>query len=40
MIKKIQTTGFEWDAGNSEKCQKHGLPLDEIEDFLDRKTYT
>ena len=31
---KIQTTGFEWDAGNSGKCQKHGLSLNEIEDFF------
>ena len=31
---KIQAEGFEWDAGNTEKCQKHGLSLDEIEDFF------
>jgi len=31
---KIQATGFEWDAGNSEKCKKHGLSLDEIEGFF------
>ncbi len=31
---KIYVTGFEWDAGNEEKCQKHGLSLDEIEDFF------
>ena len=31
---KIRVTGFEWDAGNTEKCQKHGLSLDEIEDFF------
>ena len=23
--------GFEWDAGNREKCQKHGVSLREIE---------
>jgi uncharacterized DUF497 family protein len=34
---KIQTTGFEWDAGNAAKCQKHGLSLDEIEDFFRQK---
>jgi uncharacterized DUF497 family protein len=34
---KIQAIGFEWDAGNSEKCQKHGLCLDEIEDFFRQK---
>ncbi len=31
---KIQAKGFEWDDGNTEKCQKHGLSLDEIEDFF------
>jgi uncharacterized protein len=34
---KVQVIGFEWDAGNSEKCQKHGLSLDEIEDFFRQK---
>lgn len=23
--------GFDWDAGNSEKCQKHGVSLAELE---------
>lgn len=23
--------GFDWDAGNREKCRKHGVPLSEIE---------
>jgi len=23
--------GFNWDAGNRKKCQKHGLKIDEIE---------
>ncbi len=23
--------GFDWDEGNSAKCQKHGVPADEIE---------
>jgi uncharacterized DUF497 family protein len=27
----ILAAGFEWDAGNREKCQKHGVPLAEIE---------
>jgi uncharacterized DUF497 family protein len=30
----IQAAGVEWDTGNMEKCQKHGLSLDEIEDFF------
>jgi len=24
-------TGFEWDSGNTEKCQKHGVDIAEIE---------
>lgn len=23
--------GFNWDNGNSEKCQKHGVSIEEIE---------
>ncbi len=26
--------GFEWDEGNRDKCQKHGVPLALIEAFL------
>ena len=26
--------GFEWDAGNSEKCQKHGVSIAEIESLF------
>ena len=26
--------GFDWDNGNREKCQKHGLTLGEIEAFF------
>ena len=26
--------GFDWDAGNRTKCQKHGVTIDEIETFL------
>jgi len=26
--------GFDWDAGNREKCQKHGLTIEEIEAFF------
>jgi uncharacterized DUF497 family protein len=26
--------GFDWDAGNRAKCQKHGLTVEEIETFL------
>ena len=26
--------GFDWDEGNREKCQKHGVALDEIEAAL------
>jgi uncharacterized protein len=31
---KIQFQGFDWDAGNRAKCQKHGLSLKEIEIFF------
>ena len=30
----IAVDGFEWDTGNREKCQKHGLSVAEIEAFL------
>ncbi len=30
-------SGFDWDDGNIEKCQKHGVSLEEIEAlFLDK----
>ena len=31
---KIQVNGFDWDDGNREKCQKHGLSQKEIEYFF------
>ena len=34
-IKKFD--GFDWDAGNLGKCQKHGLSIEAIEDVLKRK---
>ena len=30
-IQTFRVDGFEWDAGNRAKCQKHGMSLDEIE---------
>ena len=27
----VAAEGFDWDDGNREKCQKHGLSIDEIE---------
>ena len=30
----IQTFAFDWDDGNRDKCQTHGLTLDEIEAFF------
>ena len=27
--------GFDWDSGNIEKCQKHGVSVDEIEAVFD-----
>ncbi len=26
--------GFEWDKGNRDKCQKHGVPLDVVESLF------
>ena len=26
--------GFDWDAGNFEKCRKHGVSIEEIEAVL------
>jgi uncharacterized DUF497 family protein len=28
--------GFDWDAGNRDKCQKHGLPLAVIESLFNK----
>lgn len=28
--------GFDWDAGNLEKCQKHGVSISAIEDLFTR----
>ncbi|MDX2113733.1 MAG: BrnT family toxin [Alphaproteobacteria bacterium] len=36
---KIAIKGFEWDAGNLTKCQKHGLAKEEIEKFLHHGRY-
>lgn len=30
----MRVEGFDWDAGNRDKCTKHGLTLDEIEAVL------
>ena len=30
----VAADGFDWDAGNRDKCQKHGLLVAEIEAFL------
>ena len=32
MISKV--IGFDWDEANIEKCQKHGVPIEIIEDFF------
>lgn len=31
-----QISGFQWDAGNREKCQKHGVAIDVIEGLFRR----
>jgi uncharacterized protein len=30
----VAADGFDWDAGNRAKCQKHGISIAEIEAFL------
>ncbi len=30
----VVAEGFDWDAGNRHKCQKHGISVAEIEAFL------
>jgi hypothetical protein len=30
----MEFDGFDWDDGNLEKCSKHGVSLDEIEDLF------
>jgi uncharacterized DUF497 family protein len=30
----LRVGGFDWDAGNRAKCQKHGVPITEIEDLF------
>lgn len=30
----ISVEGFDWDEGNTAKCQKHDLSLEEIEEFF------
>ena len=32
----LGVAGFDWDTGNREKCQKHGVSLDAIESVFDR----
>ncbi len=34
---KIKVTSFNWDSGNIEKCQKHGLSVGLIESFFKQK---
>lgn len=29
--------GFDWDAGNRAKCQKHGVPVAEVEGLFSRQ---
>lgn len=31
---ELQFDGFDWDDGNREKCQKHGVSVGEIEEAL------
>jgi uncharacterized DUF497 family protein len=35
---RIETIGFEWDAGNQDKCRNHGVTSSEIEAFFRQET--
>ena len=35
----IAVEGFDWDEGNVTKCQKHGVTLEEIEEFFQTQIY-
>jgi uncharacterized DUF497 family protein len=35
----IIVEGFDWDEGNVTKCQKHGVTLEEIEEFFQAQIY-
>jgi uncharacterized DUF497 family protein len=37
MAEHIQVTGFQWDDGNREKCQKHGIACQTLEDIFTRQ---
>lgn len=32
----VKVAGFDWDAGNRAKCQKHGVSVAEVEDLFTR----
>jgi hypothetical protein len=36
MMKLGKVAGFDWDKGNREKCQEHGVSIAEIEDLFTR----
>ena len=36
---KLHIAGIEWDDGNQQKCQKHGLTIAEIEAFFEKEQY-
>ncbi|MEQ1691702.1 MAG: BrnT family toxin [Gemmatimonas sp.] len=36
MSREIQFGGFDWDDGNREKCRKHGIPPEVIEELFGR----
>lgn len=36
-VSGLHVDGFDWDAGNSGKCQGHGLTLPEVESIFDHE---
>jgi len=35
-VTKLQYDGFDWNEGNIQKAQRHGVTLEEIKDFFDQ----
>ncbi len=33
-MRRLRISGFDWDAGNRTKCEKHGVSIGEIEALL------
>ena len=36
----MEFDGFDWDDGNRDKCQKHGVSIGEIERLFDARSWS